>query len=161
MACRSVWCGTCYVRTKADRYQIKELVTEDGEEVVRRYQDKKKCWQAWNGDNLLCPFQCDLCHFSNINQTDPWVNNMMDKNLLIGICRANMDAFWDRRPGTVKANRATMQQIVRVHENIHGIKRGFMFQPQGPHPVEDTFGMKMVVALLDNSLNARVNEMTV
>jgi hypothetical protein len=36
-----------------------------------------------------------------------------------------------------------------------------MFRPQGPRPVEDTFGMKTAVALLDHSLNAGVNELTV
>jgi hypothetical protein len=33
-----------------------------------------------------------------------------------------------------------------------------MFRPQGPHPVIDAFGMMTVVALLDHSLNTRVNE---
>jgi hypothetical protein len=36
-----------------------------------------------------------------------------------------------------------------------------MFCPQGPHLVEDDFGMMMVAALLNHSLNAGVNETTV
>jgi hypothetical protein len=58
---------------------------------------------------------------------EPWANNMTDKNPLRGIRRANMDAFWARRPCMVKTNLGTMHRIVRVHENIHGIKRGSMF----------------------------------
>jgi hypothetical protein len=66
-----------------------------------------------------------------------------------------------RRPGTVNKNLATMQRIVRVHENVHGIKCGFMFRPQGPHPaVYDTFGMMTAAALIECSLNAGVNEAT-
>jgi hypothetical protein len=36
-----------------------------------------------------------------------------------------------------------------------------MFRPQGPHPVEDTFGMMTAVILLDHSLNAGINAATV
>jgi hypothetical protein len=36
-----------------------------------------------------------------------------------------------------------------------------MFRPQGPHPVEDKFGMMTVVVLLDHSLNAGINAATV
>jgi hypothetical protein len=46
-----------------------------------------------------------------------------------------------------------MLRIVQVHTHIHGIELGTMFHPQGPHPAEDTFGMMMVVALFDHSLN--------
>jgi hypothetical protein len=136
------------------------LFTEDGDEVVKHIQDKKKFRQAQNGDNLLCPFQCDLSHFRDIKQRDPRVNKMMDNNLVRGIHRANLDAFWARMPGMANANLGTMHRILKVHENVHGIKRGSMFPPQGPHLVEDTFGMKTVVALLDHSLNVGVNELT-
>jgi hypothetical protein len=36
-----------------------------------------------------------------------------------------------------------------------------MFREQGPHPVEDTFGMMTAVALLNHSLNAGINAATV
>jgi hypothetical protein len=92
-ACHSVWCGICYVLTKADRHPIKELVTEDGEDVVRHLKDQKKWRQGRNRENLICPFQCDLCQFRNIKQMDPWKNDLNDNNLLQGIHRANLDAF--------------------------------------------------------------------
>jgi hypothetical protein len=34
-----------------------------------------------NGDHLLCPFQCDLCHFRNIQGRDPVPGLVKDKLL--------------------------------------------------------------------------------
>jgi hypothetical protein len=72
-----------------------------------------------------------------------------------------LDAFWARRPGTVKRNLTLMLRIVKVQEEDHGIPRGHMFQQQGHHPVEDTFGMTTAVVLLNHSLNAGINAATV
>jgi hypothetical protein len=36
-----------------------------------------------------------------------------------------------------------------------------MFRPQGPHPLEDIFGMMTAVVLLEHSLNAVINAATV
>jgi hypothetical protein len=72
-----------------------------------------------------------------------------------------LDAFWARRPGTVKSNITLMLRIVKVQEEDHGIPRGQMFRPQGPHPVEDIFGMMTAVVLLGHSLNAEINAATV
>jgi hypothetical protein len=68
-----------------------------------------------------------------------------------------LDAFWPRRPGTVKSNITLMLRIVKVKEEDHGIPRGQIFRPQGHHPVEDTCGMMTAVVLLDHSLNAGIN----
>jgi hypothetical protein len=92
---------------------------------------------------------------------DPLSINLKGLRLLCGIRRANLDAFWARRPVTVKSNITLMLRIVKVQEEVHGIPRGQMFRPQGPHPVEDTFGMMTAVVLLDHSLNAGINAATV
>jgi hypothetical protein len=72
-----------------------------------------------------------------------------------------LDAFWARRPGTVKSNLTLMMRIVKVQDEAHGIPRVQMFRPQGTHPVEDTFGMMPAVVLLNHSLNARMNAATI
>jgi hypothetical protein len=61
----------------------------------------------------------------------------------------------------VKSNLTLMLRIAKVQEEDHGIPRGHMFRPQGPHPVEDTFGMMTAVVLLDHSLNVGINAATV
>jgi hypothetical protein len=113
---------------------VKTLVTEDGEAVVRRLQDFR-CMEGRNGDNLVCPFQCDLCHFRNIKKCDSFASDLKDLSLLCGILRANFYAFWERIPGTAKSNLNLMLRIVKVQEECHGIPRGQMFHQQGPHPV--------------------------
>jgi hypothetical protein len=72
-----------------------------------------------------------------------------------------LDAFWARRPGTLKSNLTLMLSIVKVQEEDHGIPRGHMLRPQGPHPVEDTFAMMTAVVIVDHSLNAGINAATV
>jgi hypothetical protein len=52
-----VWCGTCYIQMKADKYSVKELVTEDGDMVLPEWQNRHMCVPARNGDNLMCPLQ--------------------------------------------------------------------------------------------------------
>jgi hypothetical protein len=145
---------------KSDKYPVKILVTGNGDAVVRRLQDAR-CTEGRNGDNLVCPFQCDLCHFRNIKKQDPFSSDLRDLRLLYGIRRANVDAFWARIPGTVKSNITLILRIVKVQEEDHGIPRGHMFRAQGPHPVEDTFGMMTAVVLLNHSLNAGINAATV
>jgi hypothetical protein len=81
--------------------------------------------------------------------------------LLCGVGRPNLDAFWARIPGTVKSNLTLMLRIVKVQEEDQGIPIGQMFRPQGPHPVEDIFGMMTAVVLLDHSLNLEINATTV
>jgi hypothetical protein len=110
------------VPTKSEKYPVNTLVTEDGEPVVRRLQDVQ-CMEGQNGDNLLYPFQCDLCHFQNIKKRDPFAHDLKYLNLLCGIRRANLDAFWERRPGTVKSNLTLILRIVKVQEEAHGIPR--------------------------------------
>jgi hypothetical protein len=145
---------------KSYKYHVKTLVNEDGEAVVRRLQDVR-CMEGRNGGNLVCPFQCDLCHFRNIKKRYPFGRDLKYLRLLCGIRKANLDAFWSRRPGTVKSNLTLMLRIVKVQEDAHGIPRGQMFIPQGPHPVEDTFGMMNAVVLLDHSFKAGINAPTV
>jgi hypothetical protein len=114
-----------------------------------------------NGDNLVYPFQCDLCHFRNIKKRDPFASDLKDLSLLCGIRRSNLDALQARRPGTVKSKLTLLLMTVKVQEECHGISRGQMFRPQGHHPVEDTFRMMTAVVLLDHSLNVAINAATV
>jgi hypothetical protein len=56
-------------------------MTQDGEDVVRRLQDVL-CMEGRNWDNLLCPFQCDLCHCQKIKKRDPFASNLKYLNML-------------------------------------------------------------------------------
>jgi hypothetical protein len=68
-------------------------VTEDGESIAMRLQDAGQCVVGLNGDNLVFPFQCDLCHFRNIKKRALFASDLQDLNLRRGIRRANLDAL--------------------------------------------------------------------
>jgi len=65
---------------------------EDGVEVGGP-EDEIRYLHARNGDNLVTPFQCDLCHFRNLMQRDPVGDLPQDIRLLKLIRRANLDAL--------------------------------------------------------------------
>jgi hypothetical protein len=61
---------------------VKLLKTEEGLPVIGRLQDKHNYRKARNGDFLMCAFQCDLCHFRNIQKRDPGREDPADVFLL-------------------------------------------------------------------------------
>jgi transposase len=64
---------------------VKVLKTEDVLPIIGRLQDKHNYRKAINGDFIMYAFQCDLCHFWNIQQRDPGREDPMDAFLLITI----------------------------------------------------------------------------
>jgi hypothetical protein len=72
---------------------VKVLKTEEGIPIIGRLQDKHNYRKAINGDFLICAFQCDLCHFRNIQKRDPVIEAPAEIFLLTMIFRENLDAF--------------------------------------------------------------------
>ena len=68
-----------------------------------------------HGDNLLIPFQCELCHFRNIMSRNPARTLASDVEMMDFIRRANLDAFWSREPRTVNETRLN---VVRLEEKV-------------------------------------------
>ena len=50
---------------------------------------------------MKVPFECDLCHFRNMNKRDPVYSYKKDEDKYIAILRAQLDVFWAREPSTV------------------------------------------------------------
>jgi hypothetical protein len=71
---------------------------EAGEFIIQDAEDEERFLVARDGDNLTTPFQCDACHFMNINGREPLDGLASDVRLLKGIRRVNLDAFWVREP---------------------------------------------------------------
>ena len=64
-------------------------------------EDRSRHFIAENGNHLMIPFQCELCHFRNLKGVDP--SQRKEVILLIRtIRRANIDVFWLKELGTVK-----------------------------------------------------------
>ena len=111
------------------------------------------------GDHLMTTFQCDVCHFRNINLRTPRAGGE-DDLLLKFIRRANLDAMWSREPGTVNNTRREFANLC-VKANLLGIPLKSMIPEMGPHPLEDVQGMAVATCLLLRSLDTGKNEETI
>jgi hypothetical protein len=103
-----------------------------------------------NGDNIMTPFQCDLCHFRNIKGREPNSIRLDDRKALKFIRRANLDGLWSREPSTVAGNLSQARRMERCGQDI-GL--GSVAPAMGPFPLEDTFGMQIACVLLRRSLD--------
>ena len=104
-----------------------------------------------NGDHMVTPFQCDLCHFRNLFYRDPRLSSSNDKNALVAIRRANIDAFWSRSPGTVNNTRTGVKRMLEINATVFGLPD--LLPNMGPHPVEDNWGMGLAIVMLHKSLD--------
>jgi hypothetical protein len=147
--CRQAWCGKCYKALDNGEFPVSKPVDEDGVEVGDPADDQRYL-QARNGDNLVTPFQCDLCHFRNLMQHDPVEGLPQDMRLLKLIRHANLDALWSRELGTVRGTLSMCQQGGRIAASL-GFKDR-LFWPMGPHPLKDTFGIGVAIVMLQQSL---------
>ena len=121
---------------------------EDEMDVASEEDDRFK--KARDGDHVMLPFECDICHFRNCCQRDPVIGSARDENTLRAIRRANLDAFWAREKSTVASNLARMRRDFLETMTTTSIL-GLM--PQRGNPLlQDRVGMKAAIATLNASL---------
>jgi hypothetical protein len=104
-----------------------------------------------NGDHMVTPFQCDLCHFRNLYYREPRVNAIRDINACVAIRRANIDAFWSRSPGTINNTRTGIKRMQVINENVFGLPD--LLPNMGPHSLSDEWGMGLAIVMLEKSLD--------
>jgi len=112
---------------------------------------------AHESDHLMCPFQCDRCHFVNI-QGRVSGRRHQDVVLLDTIWWANLDAFWLRESSTVKSNLGEYRRIRRLSQRL-GIDEPY--PRRGPYPEDDSFGMGLACMSLLRLMDAGVNTETI
>ena len=96
------------------------------------------------GDHLFCPFECDGCAFFRLKRRLPDPKSRVDSLLQVFIRRANLDAFWSRRPGTVEGMRRLFFAQAEVGDFF-----GFeMFDRIGPFPHDYDSGMRSAIGSL-------------
>jgi hypothetical protein len=116
--------------------------------VVDGDENRFKC--ATNGANGVCPFQCDLCHFRNVQNRNPRpLEHPKDKLAMDCIRRANLDAIWGREPSTILGN---LSQARKLEEFGDALGFSNVIPEMGPFPLLDTFGMKVACCTLLKSL---------
>jgi len=132
---------------------IRETLDDDG--VPLPDKEDNRFIKARAGDMFMVPFQCDQCHFQNVNKRDPMPGDAKDEEVLEYIRRANLDAFWARESSTVKKN---LGILIRAEQCFNRLAIPSATPNLGPFPLEDTFGMKAAIAVLDKSLDKGVYE---
>lgn len=151
--CKGAWCYPCYRELRPDWFAVRTVRDEEGEEIVGAQRDDD-FMVARKGDNWTTPFQCDRCHFVNMNGREAGMGSR-DQVVLALIRRANLDAFWDRSTSTVEAHGREVARMDRIADEL-GMTP---FQTSlGPWPLEDAFGMKVAVLMLKRSLDPGRNE---
>ena len=110
------------------------------------------------GDHMMTPFQCDLCHFRNIQKRDPSEGNGADHELMIYIRRANLDALWSREPGTVYGNLSEARRMAAAARAFGVASLPVLTKPA---PVDDLFGMLPAVLMLKRSQDPGRNRETI
>ena len=151
--CMNVWCGGCYRESPTDPFpRMEQNDVEDESEVLLEGKDGERYRVGRNGDHLAgVPFECDLCHFRNLNRRDPVWDCSKDTGTLEAIRRVLLDVFWAREEGTVKGNLGRMRRDyadVRSRYNV-----GDRLLPYFPtHILEDRVGMAMAITMLTATL---------
>jgi hypothetical protein len=98
----------------------------------------------------MVPFQCDLCHFRNIQHRNPDpLKFAKDALALACIRRANLDSLWSRESSTVSRNASQARTMEDLGEALGFESVG---PRMGPFPLTDTFGMKIACVTLMKSL---------
>lgn len=146
--CEAVWCGPCYVPDPNDKFYHHTPSDEDGFDW-RPPSDLLRHRQGRNGDHLICPFQCDMCWFRNLQHRDPLGDNARDALLLCCIRRANLDALWGRESHTVDSTLRAAKQLVKLWRQVNLEP---VFPALGPYPVGDSVGFRVAIGMLLKSL---------
>jgi len=96
------------------------------------------------------PFECDLCHFRNLNNRDPLTNYLTDLWTLLCIRRACLDAFWSRESGTVLGNLSRFK--LDYFSGLAVFSMECQLPVFGSAQVEDKVGMWGALFMLNASL---------
>ena len=102
------------------------------------------------------PFECDLCHFRNMNRRDPISGCPKDDRTITVIRRAQLDVFWSRRPGTVSGSLGRLRRDYQeVHERCNVGRALLPYFPATE--VKDRVGMAAAITMLIASLRSGRN----
>jgi hypothetical protein len=107
----------CYDVPATSPFLVRTAEDDEGYDQTLKGEEKRFKVER-NGDHLMCLFQCDLCHFRNIQERDPGFGNRIDILLLQCIRRASLDAFWSREPSTARANALGARRLEEIGDTL-------------------------------------------
>ena len=103
---------------------------------------------ARNGDHLLIPFQCELCHYPNLKGTNP-TGFKNDRIMLRAMRRENLHIFWFREPRMVSS---TWRDSFKLAGLGMRVCLSNIWPVMGLFLLEDSLGIGLAVAMLIRSL---------
>ena len=134
-----------------EKYHCQSHKDDEDDTLLIVDKDDARYMEARNGDHLSgIPFQCDICHFRNLNHRDPIEDRHQDRNTLVAIRRANLDSFWGREPRTVIDNLGRLRHIYQVGRHTVSLEESLPMMV--PFPLEDVVGMGTAIVVLEQSL---------
>ena len=149
----NVWCGGCFKQSPTDPFPRQQGVDlEDKSEVLTDNWDKDRYRMGRGRDHLMgVPFECNLCHFRNMNRRDPVWRSAKDMDTIEAIRRVLLDVFWAREEGTVSGNLSRMRRDYLDVQARYSI--GDQLLPHFPtHELRDRVGMSAAITMLTSSL---------
>jgi hypothetical protein len=143
--CFGVWCGSCYSIEDEALLPLPSLSGGINTDNIRNDQQETPYRTARNGDHLMTMFQCEACHFANIQGREPRSESETDRMLLRCIRRATLDAFWGAAPthDSVEENRQAFELYL---ETVREFGAPLPLPP--PFPLEDGTGMAVAAAIV-------------
>ena len=120
LACKGAWHGKkCYRQAENVVFPVLEAKDLDDSMLATDLaaDDPERFKLARDGDHLMCPFQCDGCHFQNLKKRTP-VALDTDGVLLLCIWRSNLDALWARESATVQSNRREGARVLELSKQL-------------------------------------------
>jgi hypothetical protein len=67
------------LRELLHHFPVRLPIDKEGNMLVSE-EDKFRFGEARPGDHLFCPFQCELCHFRNIQGRSPMMGTVLQGN---------------------------------------------------------------------------------
>lgn len=158
--CKGFWCPGCYcVPAELNQFPIKKAFDMGPEGVIAEDpKDKGRFLTARAGDHLMHEFQCDLCHFRNIQMVEPAERvHAGDALLLECIRRCNLDALWSKEPTTVERNRRDFEMIISKGTALR-LTSEKLFEVKRARPLSDQCSMSLATVMIYRSLDAGRND---
>jgi hypothetical protein len=150
--CVGAWHAACFRQHEKDVFPVLGVQDVDAalvDESLLEDEDPMRFREAREGDHLLCPFQCDRCHFVNMRKREPRDLNIFDLLVLTCIRRAILDSVWARERLTVNSNRLEGVRYLGICTSM-GMEEE-AYPARGPYPIVDNWGMKGARAILIRS----------
>lgn len=104
------------------------------------------------GAHVVMPFQCEECHFLNLEGRRPRPNNPLDDTYRKLIRRVNLDMINGRAKSTILSH---ANEVMRTVKDCKRLGKTPSYATRGPMPLEDKSGMGLGVEMMYRSLVAR------